>query len=111
MTQSDLYHPMLKPADKAEPEEQTLSWAERAVPRRLSTVKCRRCGTVNTADDPWCVGCRVPLGLNPALLPTNRGRRAARWGLVALALGAGLGPILGDGMTLVARTPRGPNVN
>jgi hypothetical protein len=112
MTPPDAFHAMLEPADEARPVEPAMNWAERAVPRRLVTVKCPRCGTVNTAEDPRCVACLAPLGCSPAAQPAGgRGRRAARWGLVALAVGAGLGPILGDGITLVAKTPGGPNVN
>jgi hypothetical protein len=112
MPAPDAFHAMLEPADQAKAEEPPNSWAERPVPRRTVMVKCPRCGTVNTADDPRCVGCLAPLGYNPAARPAAApGRRAARWGLVALAVGAGLGPILGDGITLVARTRGGPNVN
>jgi hypothetical protein len=112
MPAPDAFHAMLEPADEAKPAESANSWADRPVPRRMVTVKCPRCGTVNTADDPRCVACLALLGCNPAAQPVAiPGRRAARWGLVALAIGAGLGPILGDGITLVARTRGGPNVN
>jgi hypothetical protein len=75
-------------------------------------VKCPRCLTVCADEDDRCPACRAPLfDEPPALPPAAVGRRAARWGLVGLAVGAALGPVVGGGLPLVSPSPTGPNVN
>lgn len=112
MTPSDTFHPLLEPAVQAPPEEPALNWEEPVPLQRRPSVKCPRCLTVNTADDPECVSCHAPLGDNPrSVRSVDGGRRAARFGLVCLAIGIGLGPVAGNGIVLLGPPNGGPTVN
>ena len=75
-------------------------------------MKCPRCLTVCTREDTRCLGCGAQFVENvAAMTPAVREKRAAWWALAALAVGTGLGPIVGDNITIIPRTPGGPNVN
>jgi len=100
------------PADGRGPDDGLIDWQTPAGPRPRPTVKCPRCRTVGTDEDVRCVSCRAPLGADGGRLPPAAvGGRVARLALLGLAVGAGLGPIVGDGIMLVPRTAGGPNVN
>jgi len=112
MSSPDAFHAMLEPAEVSGPPADVVGLGEPIVPRRSLTVKCPRCLTVGTTDDVQCVACRAPLGDEPnAVRPVDRGRRAARLGLLFLAIGAGLGPMLGNGTPLIGRPAGGQTVN
>lgn len=111
MSAPDAFHVMLEPV----PEPATgvaVSLDGPIVPGRRGTVKCPRCLTVGMADDLRCVACQAPLGGEPNRLPpVDRGRRLARFGLVGLVVGIGLGPVAGGGITLVNSPAAGPTAN
>jgi len=76
-------------------------------------MKCPRCLAVCLDDDPQCPSCRMSFAVDPVELPIARAARrssyAARLGLVSLAVGAGLGPLVGPltGATIV-KPPTAP---
>ena len=87
-------------------------WSSVASSASGRAAKCPRCRTVCSDDDGQCPACRAPIEDGPSeLSPAARGRRASRLGLLCLALGAGLGPIIGSSLPLVARPAGGPDAN
>jgi len=103
---------MLEPAETAPAPDGSAGLGEPVAPRRPPTVKCPRCLTVGTADDVRCVACQAPLWQEQSLpVPVNRGRRAARLALLFLAIGAAIGPLAGNGISLIGPRAAGTTVN
>lgn len=112
MSAPHAFHAMLEPVPDAAPVAVAVSLDGPVAPRGRPTTKCRRCLTVAAADDRQCVACHAPLGDEPnARPPADRGRRLARFSLVGLAVGTGLGPLAGGSLTMVSSPTAGPIAN
>ena len=110
MSAPDAFHALLEPVPEAAAVAVGLDGP--VVPSRRTAVKCPRCLTVGMADDLQCVACHGPLGGQGNVLPpADRGRRLARFGLIGLVVGFGLGPLAGGGFPLVSSPAAGPIAN